>query len=66
MRRGVVGRYTFYDRRLVQVEYLPVVIENYAQPRFLPEKEAKDILEGVHQASRDLIALLSSQPRKTP
>jgi poly-gamma-glutamate synthesis protein (capsule biosynthesis protein) len=54
VRQGVVGRYTFYDKRLVQVEYLPVLIENYCQPRFLADREAQVILSAIYQASLNL------------
>jgi uncharacterized protein YqkB len=34
-RQGVVGRYTFYDDNLIDVEFLPVFIKDYGQPYFL-------------------------------
>lgn len=41
---GVVGKYTFYDKKLVDVEYLPVRIEDYGQPYFLfPEEGSKTL-----------------------
>lgn len=33
-REGVIGRYTFLDKELVQYEFLPVTIEDYGQPHF--------------------------------
>jgi poly-gamma-glutamate capsule biosynthesis protein CapA/YwtB (metallophosphatase superfamily) len=39
-REGVVGRYTFYDNQLVDVEFLPILIEDFGQPGWL-EGEAK-------------------------
>jgi capsule synthesis protein PGA_cap len=53
-RQGVVGRYTFYDDRLVRVEYLPVQIEDSAQPRFLAGDEAQAILDRMYEASQSL------------
>lgn len=50
-RQGVVGRYTFYDDRLVRVEYLPVLIEDHAQPRFLAGEEAQAVLDQMYGAS---------------
>jgi len=50
-RQGVVGRYTFYDDRLVRVDYLPVQIEDSAQPRFLAGDEAQAILNRMYEAS---------------
>jgi poly-gamma-glutamate capsule biosynthesis protein CapA/YwtB (metallophosphatase superfamily) len=51
---GVVGRYTFYDDRLVQVEFLPVVIANESQPRFVSGSDAETILNRMHEASDEL------------
>ena len=60
VRRGVVGRYTFYDQHLVKAEYLPVLIEDYWQPRFLAGNEAQAILNTMYQASRTLEASLQN------
>ena len=43
-REGVVGRYTFHGARLVAVEYRPVRIDHFAQPRFLEGAEAEAVL----------------------
>jgi poly-gamma-glutamate synthesis protein (capsule biosynthesis protein) len=56
---GVIGRYTFYDTKLVDAEFLPVIIEDSARPRPLEGAEAQAVLEGMRQASislRDLLA----------
>lgn len=53
-RQGVVGRYTFFEDRLVQVEYFPVLIEDAAQPRFLAGEEAQAILDRMYLASQSL------------
>ena len=55
-REGVVGRYTFYGTRLVRVDYRPVVIDNYAQPRWLDEStgEGKAIIDRMANASAQL------------
>ncbi len=50
-KRGVVGRYTFYEGKLVDVEYLPIRIVDYGQPYFLEGQEARSILTGMHEAS---------------
>lgn len=39
-RVGVIGLYTFYDDKLVRVEFIPTIIEDYAQPRLLSAGEA--------------------------
>lgn len=51
---GVVGRYTFFEKNLVDVEYLPVRIVDYGQPYFLEGNEAMRVLEHMKQASLDL------------
>jgi poly-gamma-glutamate capsule biosynthesis protein CapA/YwtB (metallophosphatase superfamily) len=55
-RQGVVGRYTFYDSTLIRVDYRPVKIENYAQPRWLDETsgEGKAIIDRMANGSRQL------------
>ena len=53
-RQGVVGRYTFYDDQLAGVEYLPVLIEDGAQPRFVDGDDAQAILDRMYEASRVL------------
>ncbi|MDH7499470.1 MAG: CapA family protein, partial [candidate division NC10 bacterium] len=52
-RVGVMGRYTFYDRALIKVEYLPVRIDHYAQPVLLEGEEAKAVLKGMKEASEE-------------
>ena len=52
-RVGVIGRYTFYDRALVQVEYVPVLIENYARPVPMQSKEAQAVLDQIRAASEE-------------
>lgn len=53
-KEGVVGKYTFYESRLIDVEFTPVLIEDYAQPRFPPEVEGRAILERMEEASRKM------------
>jgi hypothetical protein len=57
---GVVGRYTFYGERLLAVEYLPVVIEDYSRPRPLEGEEAQGVLDSMQQASLDLREVLAA------
>lgn len=37
-KEGVVGKYTFYGNKLIDVEFLPVLIEDYGQPHFVTEQ----------------------------
>lgn len=53
-KQGVIGKYTFYDNKLVDVEFLPVLIENYGQPHFLTGDAKKDILESMKVQSGKL------------
>ncbi len=50
-REGVVGTYTFYGRRLIAVRYRPVLIYDYAQPRWANPSQAQVILAGMKRAS---------------
>ncbi|HEX8918910.1 MAG TPA: CapA family protein [Chloroflexota bacterium] len=54
-REGVVGEYTFAGKKLVAVRYKPVVIYDYAQPRWATPQQARVILAGM-RASSYLIA----------
>lgn len=56
-REGVVGTYTFAGKKLVAVRYKPVLIYDYAQPRWATPQQAKVILNGM-RASSDAIARL--------
>ena len=53
-KQGVIGKYTFYDNQLIDVEYLPILIENYGQPHFLTGDEKKIILENMKYQSEKL------------
>jgi len=55
-REGVVGRYTFYGTKLIRVDYRPLVIDDYAQPRWLDEGvgEGKAIIDRMTKASEQL------------
>ncbi len=53
-RKGVVGVYTFYDRTLVQAKFIPIMIQNYAQPVPLQGKAAQDVLDKMGASSREL------------
>lgn len=52
---GVVGRYIFYDKKLVDVEYLPLKIEDYGQPHFLSGQESKNILDMMKERSQTMV-----------
>ncbi len=50
-REGIVGRYTFYDDQLINVEFLPVLIEDFGQPRWLEGEDKQRILETLKTAT---------------
>jgi len=53
-RVGVIGRYTFYNETLVGVEFIPTLIDNYAQPVPLEWAERQAVLDGMKAASEEL------------
>lgn len=50
-KQGVVGKYTFYDNQLIDVEFLPIQIEDYGQPYFLTGNERQKILDEMKMES---------------
>jgi len=53
-KEGLVARCTFLHDQLIDLELLPVLIENYSQPRWLEGEEGRQILEELEQISRKL------------
>ncbi|MDP3987731.1 MAG: CapA family protein [Candidatus Levybacteria bacterium] len=53
-KEGVIGRYTFFDKKLIDVEFLPIKIESYGQPYFLEGKEKEDILKSLFEESKSI------------
>jgi poly-gamma-glutamate synthesis protein (capsule biosynthesis protein) len=58
---GVIGKYTFFDDTLIGVEYIPVHIENYAQPVPMVGDERQAVLDTMKQDTIDLAAKLTAQ-----
>jgi poly-gamma-glutamate synthesis protein (capsule biosynthesis protein) len=52
---GVIGKYVFDDDGLVEVEYFPVIIDDYNQPRFASEEEAEVVLSRMRESSLNLM-----------
>lgn len=50
-REGVVGEYLFADKKLVGVRFVPILIENYGQPKILEGTEATQILGNMKKES---------------
>ncbi|MEO8456278.1 MAG: CapA family protein [Chloroflexota bacterium] len=57
---GVIGKYTFYDKTLIGVEFIPVLIENYAQPVPMTGDQRQSTLDIMKQATVDLEAKVAS------
>lgn len=55
-KEGVIGRYTFYDNQLIDVEYIPLKIKDYGQPYFLEGLEKQRIL-GEMRSETDKLSL---------
>lgn len=53
-REGLVGYYTFYDGKLVDVDFKPILIENYGQPRWMDEEESSQLLEKLKVETQNL------------
>lgn len=56
---GVIGKYTFYGKQLVDVEFFPIKIFDYGQPKFLDGEEKTKILNQLFSASSALKDSLS-------
>lgn len=54
-REGVVGRYTFYDKSLIDVEFFPIQIDDYGQPHFLSGPDKERILKEMQNESLNLV-----------
>ncbi|OGY23116.1 MAG: hypothetical protein A2Y57_03200 [Candidatus Woykebacteria bacterium RBG_13_40_7b] len=53
-RQGVIGIYTFYEDKLIDVEFKPIIIDNYAQPHFVEGEDAVKILTPMKESSLKL------------
>lgn len=64
-RASVLGKYTFYDNQLISVQYMPMLIENFAQPRPLEGAEAQALLDNMALTSRVIAGLATPGPEPT-
>lgn len=53
-REGVIGRYIFYDKKLIDVVYMPLQINDYGQAIFTEDKQANAILNDMKKQSQIL------------
>ncbi len=54
-KEGVVGKYIFEGKNLVDVQFLPVEIKDYGQPYFLEGEKKQKILDEMYKESKALI-----------
>lgn len=50
-KEGVIGKYTFYDDKLIDAEFLPIVIQDYGQPNFADSKRGARIIDAMREES---------------
>jgi len=50
-RQGIVGQYTFIDKQLADVQYFPVVINDYGQPVWMEGQEKQRIINDLKSKS---------------
>lgn len=60
-KEGVIGRYVFYDKKLVDVEYLPLLIKDFGQPSFLDGVAKQKILDEMKKQSEILASLSATK-----
>ncbi len=53
-REGVIGKYVFYDTRLIDVEYSPLVINDYGQAKFAESTQKAELLKSMKTESYKL------------
>lgn len=53
-KEGILAKYTFFNKDLIDVEFMPIKIENYGQPYFLEKDEKERILKDLRYESLKL------------
>lgn len=54
-REGIIGRYTFLKERIVNVEFIPIWINEYFQPTLAEDLRREKILDRMQDASKKLL-----------
>lgn len=63
-RLGMVGRYTFYDNKLIDVQFTPTLIQDAAEPVPLEGAERDAALQGMRDASERWARVIAgAEPR---
>ncbi len=60
-KKGAIGRYTFYEGKLIDAEFLPVYIKDYGQPYFWENKKKKKIISEMKTSSIKLLNTYNQQ-----
>ncbi len=58
---GSIGRYTFYDDKLIGLEIVPTLIENRAQPVPMQDADAQAVLDTMRTASERWQRILAGE-----
>ena len=53
-REGIIGKYTFYEDKLIAAEFLPIFIDESYQPYLLEGREREVVLKSMKELSRKL------------
>ena len=53
-REGVIGRYVFYDKQLIDAQFLPIQINDFGQPHLLEDQAKQAILDKLQTISLNL------------
>ena len=53
---GVVGEYVFYEEKLVNVKFYPILVDESYQPRFLGSESGKPIIDRMLKSSKLIAA----------
>jgi len=53
-KEGVIGKYTFYGKDLVDIEFIPIYIKDYGQPEVLMGEKTDKILQSLKQISSEI------------
>lgn len=50
-KEGIVAKFTFFEDKLLDVQFFPIQIENFGQPYFLEGEKKKEVLEEMEKLS---------------
>jgi len=51
-KKGVIGTYTFYDKKLVDIKFIPTYIKDYGQPILLEGERKQAVMDALKAKSR--------------